>query len=70
MKPLGIAIIGCGDITLQNHLPGLALCPEVKVVAQTGAAPAQTTFSALGLTRTARRLMAGELYVPADGNPV
>ena len=32
MKPLGIAIIGCGGITLQNHLPGLALCPEVKVV--------------------------------------
>jgi predicted dehydrogenase len=33
MKPLGIAIIGCGGITLQNHLPGLAMCPEVKVVA-------------------------------------
>ncbi len=33
MKQLGIAIIGCGGITLQNHLPGLALCPEVKVVA-------------------------------------
>jgi predicted dehydrogenase len=33
MKPIGVAIIGCGGITLQNHLPGLALCPEVKVVA-------------------------------------
>ena len=33
MKPLGIAIIGCGGIALQNHLPGLALCPDVKVVA-------------------------------------
>ena len=33
MKPLGVAIIGCGGISLQNHLPGLALCPEVKVVA-------------------------------------
>lgn len=33
MKPLGVAIIGCGGITLQNHLPGLALCPGVKVVA-------------------------------------
>jgi predicted dehydrogenase len=30
---LNIAIIGCGGITLQNHLPGLALCPDVKVTA-------------------------------------
>lgn len=33
MKQLGVAIVGCGGITLQNHLPGLALCPGVKVVA-------------------------------------
>lgn len=30
---INVAIIGCGGITLQNHLPGLALCPDVKVVA-------------------------------------
>jgi len=30
---LNFAVIGCGGVTLQNHLPGLALCPEVKVVA-------------------------------------
>jgi predicted dehydrogenase len=33
MSSIGVGIIGCGGITLQNHLPGLALCPEVKVVA-------------------------------------
>ena len=33
MKQIGIAIIGCGGITLQNHLPGLELCPEARVVA-------------------------------------
>lgn len=33
MAKIGIAIIGCGGITLQNHLPGLALCPETEVVA-------------------------------------
>jgi predicted dehydrogenase len=33
MKQIGVAIVGCGGITLQNHLPGLALCPDVKVVA-------------------------------------
>jgi len=33
MKPIGVGIIGCGGITLQNHLPGLAICPETKVVA-------------------------------------
>ena len=30
---INVAIIGCGGITLQNHLPGLALCPGVKVAA-------------------------------------
>src|SRR5436190_4906575 len=40
MKPLGVAIIGCGGITLQNHLPGLALCPDVKVVALCDVNPA------------------------------
>lgn len=30
---INVALIGCGNITLQNHLPGLALCPDVKVVA-------------------------------------
>jgi len=33
MKPIGVAIVGCGGITLQNHLPGLALCPDTRVVA-------------------------------------
>ena len=33
MNQIGIAIVGCGGITLQNHLPGLALCPEARVVA-------------------------------------
>lgn len=33
MNPLGIAIVGTGGITLQNHLPGLALCPDVAVTA-------------------------------------
>lgn len=30
---INFGIVGCGGITLQNHLPGLALCPDVKVVA-------------------------------------
>jgi predicted dehydrogenase len=33
MKSIGVAIVGCGGIALQNHLPGLALCPDTKVVA-------------------------------------
>lgn len=33
MKSIGIAIIGCGGITLQNHLPGIALCADTRVVA-------------------------------------
>src|SRR4051812_42113637 len=33
MKTIGVAIIGCGGITLQNHAPGLAICPDTKIVA-------------------------------------
>jgi predicted dehydrogenase len=33
MNTLGIAIIGCGGITLQNHLPGLAMCAETRLTA-------------------------------------
>src|SRR5438132_14381471 len=40
MSTIGIAIIGCGGITLQNHLPGLALCAETKVTALCDSNPA------------------------------
>src|SRR5213593_2570374 len=33
MQQIGIGIIGCGGVTLQNHLPGLAMCRDAKVVA-------------------------------------
>lgn len=40
MPVLRLAIIGCGGITLQNHLPGFALCPDTRVVALCDADPA------------------------------
>ena len=40
MKQIGFAIVGCGGITLQNHLPGLALCPQARVVALCDTDPA------------------------------
>ena len=40
MSTLNIAIIGTGGISLQNHLPGLALCSDVKVHALCDANPA------------------------------
>lgn len=33
MQTVEIAIIGCGGITLQNHLPGFRMCPNAKIVA-------------------------------------
>src|SRR4051794_25748599 len=33
MTTIGVAIIGCGGITLQNHLPSLALCADTRAVA-------------------------------------
>jgi 2-methylaconitate cis-trans-isomerase PrpF len=38
---------------------------EVKVVAEASQIPSEPHFTALGLTRTARRLMSGRVYVPA-----
>lgn len=40
MDSLNFALVGCGGITLQNHLPGLALCPGVRVHALCDANPA------------------------------
>lgn len=40
MKTIGIGIIGCGTIALQNHLPGLQLCPDVRVTALCDSNPA------------------------------
>jgi predicted dehydrogenase len=40
MSALNMGIVGCGGITLQNHLPGLALCPDTRVVALCDTDPA------------------------------
>jgi predicted dehydrogenase len=40
MKTLGLAIVGCGGVTLQNHVPGLALCPDTRLVALCDSDPA------------------------------
>src|SRR3954468_3681899 len=57
MKTLGVAIIGCGGITLQNHLPGLALCAETKLVAlcDTNAATLAQASRDTGVTVTSAR---------------
>jgi len=57
MKDLGIAIIGCGGVSLQNHLPGLALCPGVKLTAlcDTNAATLETARSQTGVGITSTR---------------
>jgi len=57
MKTLGIAIVGCGGITLQNHLPGLALCAETKVIALCDPNPValEQAARATGVTVTSPR---------------
>lgn len=37
---IGIAIVGCGGITLQNHLPGIAMCSGARAVALCDTDPA------------------------------
>ena len=54
---LNFAIIGCGSIAIQNHLPGLALCPDVKVVAlcDTNAATLERARQQTGVGVTSTR---------------
>jgi predicted dehydrogenase len=57
MKTIGVAIIGCGGITLQNHLPGLALCADTRVVAlcDTNAATLEKASRETGITVTSTK---------------
>ncbi len=57
MKRIGFAIIGCGGVALQNHLPGLALCPEARVVALCDSDPAtlQRAGQETGIVATSTR---------------
>jgi len=54
MNTIGFALIGCGGITLQNHLPGIALCDGAEAVAlcDTNPATLEKAVQATGL-RTA-----------------
>lgn len=40
MNTIHFAIVGCGGIALQNHLPGIALCPGARLVALCDSDPA------------------------------
>lgn len=57
MSTIHFAIVGCGGITLQNHLPGLALCPGAKLVALCDADPAtlERARQRTGVTVTSTR---------------
>ena len=57
MNTIGVAIVGCGGITLQNHLPGLALCAETRVVAlcDTNAATLESASRDTGINVTSTK---------------
>jgi predicted dehydrogenase len=57
VNTLHFAIVGCGGITLQNHLPGLALCQDVRVTAlcDTDAATLERARQQTGVTITSTR---------------
>ncbi|MHB8522907.1 MAG: Gfo/Idh/MocA family protein [Limisphaerales bacterium] len=57
MNQIGVAIVGCGGVTLQNHLPGLALCPQVRIAALCDTDPAvlQKAAERSGVTTAATR---------------
>lgn len=40
MSQIGVALIGSGGIALANHIPGIALCPEARLVALCDSNPA------------------------------
>lgn len=70
MRRLNVAIIGCGGITLQNHLPGLALCPEVRVHAVCDADPATLERARQQSGAAVASLEAGEVVTRDDVHAV
>ena len=74
-RTLNVAIIGCGGITLQNHLPGLALCPEVKVTALCDTDPAtlerarQQTGVAIASTRSEEIVRRDDIHAVIIATP-
>jgi predicted dehydrogenase len=54
---IGVAIVGCGGITVQNHLPGLQLCPGANAVAlcDADAASLERLARETGITTTSTR---------------
>jgi predicted dehydrogenase len=54
MREIGVAIIGSGSIVLANHLPGLALAPQARVVAlcDSDRATLEKAKQATGVTAT------------------
>jgi predicted dehydrogenase len=54
MAHIRIALIGTGGISLANHVPGIALCPDASIVALCDVDPAALAraASATGVTRT------------------
>lgn len=51
---IGVAMIGTGGIALANHVPGIALCPEAKLVAlcDTNPATLEKARGATGIEKT------------------
>jgi predicted dehydrogenase len=54
MAQIGVAMIGTGGIALANHVPGIGLCPEAKLVAlcDTNPATLEKARSATGIEKT------------------
>src|SRR5260370_8423255 len=54
MPQIGVALIGSGGIALANHVPGIALCPEAKLVVlcDTNPATLEKASQLTGITET------------------
>src|SRR5947209_13926779 len=54
MPKIGVALIGSGGIALANHVPGIALCPEARLVAlcDSNQATLEKASKATGVTVT------------------
>src|SRR5262245_25201649 len=54
MSTIRIALIGTGGISLANHVPGIALCPDARIVAlcDVDRGALERAASATGVTRT------------------
>ena len=69
MSEIRLAIVGCGGITLQNHLPGIAMCGGARLTALCDAnaqTPSVLRLKRVSEDRRARKWWCERMWMPSS----